>query len=103
LPSNVQEWLQNRSRSDPKSTSDLVALESGTSAIKLQLSYVGQVAPDEILLRLLDGEFENDNLVLKRKLALSSGWRTAHRRRLPRCGCWAADRRDPIEPYAMLR
>src|SRR6202451_3392967 len=40
LPSNVQEWLQSRSRSDPKSTSDLVALESETSAIKLQLSYV---------------------------------------------------------------
>jgi DNA-binding NarL/FixJ family response regulator len=71
LPPNVQEWLQNRSRSDSRSTSDLVALESGTSAIKLQLSYVGQVAPGEILLRLLEGEFENDNLVLKRKLQLT--------------------------------
>jgi DNA-binding NarL/FixJ family response regulator len=71
LPPNVQDWLQNRSRSDPKSTPDLVALESGASAIKLQLSYVGQVTPNEILLRLLEGEFENDNLVLKRKLQLT--------------------------------
>jgi DNA-binding NarL/FixJ family response regulator len=71
LPSNVQEWLQKRSRSDSRSSSDLVALESGTNPIKLQLSYVGQVAPGEILLRLLEGEFENDNLVLKRKLQLT--------------------------------
>jgi DNA-binding response OmpR family regulator len=69
LPSDVQEWLQRRARSE--SASDLVALSSSTSAIKLQLSYVGQIAPDEILLRLLEGEFENDNLVLKRKLQLT--------------------------------
>jgi DNA-binding response OmpR family regulator len=69
LPSDVQEWLQRRTRSEM--ASDLVALSSTTSAIKLQLSYVGQIAPDEILLRLLEGEFENDNLVLKRKLQLT--------------------------------
>jgi DNA-binding response OmpR family regulator len=69
LPSDVQEWLQRRARSE--SASDQVALSSSTSAIKLQLSYVGQIAPDEILLRLLEGEFENDNLVLKRKLQLT--------------------------------
>ena len=69
LPSNVQEWLQNRSRSDPKSPPDLVAFEYGAGAIKLQLSYVGQVGPNEILLRLLEGEFKNDNLVLKRQAA----------------------------------
>ncbi len=69
LPSEVQEWLQRRARSEM--ASDLVALSSATSAIKLQLSYVGQIAPDEILLRLLEGEFENDNLVLKRKLQLT--------------------------------
>jgi DNA-binding response OmpR family regulator len=69
LPSDVQEWLQRRARRE--SASDLVALSSSTSAIKLQLSYVGQITPDEILLRLLEGEFENDNLVLKRKLQLT--------------------------------
>jgi DNA-binding response OmpR family regulator len=69
LPSDVQEWLQRRSRSE--SASDQVALSSSTSAIKLQLAYVGQISPDEILLRLLEGEFEDDNLVLKRKLQLT--------------------------------
>jgi DNA-binding response OmpR family regulator len=69
LPSDVQEWLQRRARSEM--ASDQVALSSSTSAIKLQLAYVGQIGSDEILLRLLEGEFENDNLVLKRKLQLT--------------------------------
>jgi DNA-binding response OmpR family regulator len=69
LPSDVQEWLQRRARSEM--ASDQVALSSTTNAIKLQLAYVGQIGSDEILLRLLEGEFENDNLVLKRKLQLT--------------------------------
>jgi DNA-binding NarL/FixJ family response regulator len=69
LPSDAQEWLQRRTRSE--SVSDQVALSSCTTAVKLRLSYVGQIAPDEILLRLLEGEFEDDNLVLKRKLQLT--------------------------------
>jgi DNA-binding response OmpR family regulator/DNA-binding CsgD family transcriptional regulator len=70
LPPDVQEWLQKCAQSDVKS-GDSIPLESTSSPIKLQLSYVGQVGPDEILLRLLEGEFENDNLVLKRKLQLT--------------------------------
>ncbi len=70
LPPNVQEWLQKCIRSEVKS-GDSIALDTFTSPIKLQFSYVGQVAPEEILLRLVEGEFENDNLVLKRKLQLT--------------------------------
>jgi DNA-binding response OmpR family regulator len=71
LPARVQEWLQKRSHQDVKSTADSIALETDASPLKLQLSYVGQVASKEILLRLVEGEFENDNLVLKRKLQLT--------------------------------
>jgi DNA-binding response OmpR family regulator len=71
LPPSVQEWLQRRSHMDIKSAADSIALETNSSSIKLQLSYVGQVASEEILLRLVEGEFENDNLVLKRKLQLT--------------------------------
>jgi DNA-binding response OmpR family regulator len=71
LPARVQEWLQKRSHQDVKSTADSIALETDASPLKLQLSYVGQVASKEILLRLVEGEFENDNLVLKRKLRLT--------------------------------
>ena len=69
LPANVQEWLQKRMHQNVKSATDSIALEA--SSPKLQLSYVGQVAAEEILLRLVEGELENDNLVLKRKLPLT--------------------------------
>jgi DNA-binding CsgD family transcriptional regulator len=65
----VQEWLQKRAHQNVKSAADSIALEA--SSPKLQLSYVGQVAAEEILLRLVEGELENDNLVLKRKLPLT--------------------------------
>jgi DNA-binding response OmpR family regulator len=71
LPANVQEWLQRRAHQDVKSAADSIALETDASPLKLRLSYVGQVASGEILLRLVEGEFENDNLVLKRKLQLT--------------------------------
>jgi DNA-binding NarL/FixJ family response regulator len=70
LPPPVQEWLRKRALADSRSE-DFIVLESGSSPLKLQLSYVGQVAPEEILLRLVEGEGENDNLVLKRKLQLT--------------------------------
>ena len=36
----------------------MIVLESDTSSLKLQFSYVGQVAPEEILLRLVEGDIE---------------------------------------------
>jgi DNA-binding response OmpR family regulator/DNA-binding CsgD family transcriptional regulator len=71
LPANVQEWLRMRTLPGVKLMSDSIAIESESSPLKFQLSYVGQVAPDETLLRLVEAEAENDNLVLKRKLALT--------------------------------
>jgi DNA-binding CsgD family transcriptional regulator len=71
LPPKVQEWLQKRNLFDIKSADSMIVLESDTSSLKLQFSYVGQVAPEEILLRLVEGDVENDNLVLKRKLQLT--------------------------------
>jgi DNA-binding CsgD family transcriptional regulator len=70
LPASVQEWLQRCAHADVKS-GDSITLESERSPLKLRLTFVGQVAPEEILLRLVEGEFENDNLVLKRKLQLT--------------------------------
>jgi DNA-binding response OmpR family regulator/DNA-binding CsgD family transcriptional regulator len=70
LPPNVREWLQRCAQSEVKS-GDSIPLVSDSSPLKLQLSYVGQVGPEEILLRLLEGELENENLVLKRKLQLT--------------------------------
>lgn len=71
LPPNVQAWLQKRVHANVKPATDSIPLETNSSSLKLQLSYVGQVATQEILLRLVEGEFENDDLVLKRKLQLT--------------------------------
>jgi DNA-binding NarL/FixJ family response regulator len=71
LPTNVQGWLNLHARPGVKSVPDSVTLESGSSPLRFQLSYMGQLAPDEILLRLVEADSENDNLVLKRKLALT--------------------------------
>jgi len=71
LPPKIQEWLQKRTLSDVKSTDSTIVLESDNGSHKLQFSYVGQVAPEEILLRLVEGDIENENLVLKRKLQLT--------------------------------
>lgn len=71
LPPAVQEWLQKHVQTDTRPATDTIALASNSSPLKFQLSYVGQVASEEILLRLVEGEFESDNLVLKRKLQLT--------------------------------
>src|ERR1700676_296832 len=59
LPANVQGWLEKRGHQDGKSAMDSGGLDADASPLKLQLSYVGQVASEEILLRLVEGEFEN--------------------------------------------
>ena len=71
LPANVQEWLQKRARPDVKSAADTIELVTHAGGLKLQLSYVGQLGSGEILLRLIEGDPENDNLVLKHKLQLT--------------------------------
>jgi DNA-binding response OmpR family regulator len=71
LPGNVREWLQKRAQQQIAVAADSIALATEASPLKLQLSYVGKMASEEILLRLVEGDFENDNLVLKRKLHLT--------------------------------
>jgi DNA-binding response OmpR family regulator/DNA-binding CsgD family transcriptional regulator len=71
LPSAVQNWLERRLRASIGPTPDEIAIESSSSALKLRLSFVGQLAADEILLRLIAGDVGNDNLVLKLKLQLT--------------------------------
>src|SRR5580692_12222538 len=47
LPPNVQDWLQRCAQSEVKSA-DTIVLASDLGPLKLQFSYVGQVAPEEI-------------------------------------------------------
>jgi DNA-binding response OmpR family regulator len=71
LPLAVRNWLERRTCASVRSTADEIALESDSSALKLRLCHVGQLAPNEVLLRLIEGGVDNDNLVLEVKLQLT--------------------------------
>ena len=71
LPPRVQGWLERRTRTSARSTADEITLEPNSGALKLRLSYVGQLASDEVLLRLIEGDVGNDNHVLELKLQLT--------------------------------
>jgi DNA-binding NarL/FixJ family response regulator len=67
LPEGAQHWLRDDSaRQKPVSLA-----VTGTSPA-LHLSYVGQIGPDELLLRLTEDDQTRDDLVLKQRLALTT-------------------------------
>jgi DNA-binding NarL/FixJ family response regulator len=81
LPANVQAWLRQRTGRaaggreptgrDAAMVPETIGVEPGTSVIKLGLSYIGQIGPDEILLRLVEGDATDEQKLLRRKLALT--------------------------------
>jgi len=68
LPAAARDWLARGARSAP---AEAVALEPTASHLKLSLSYIGQIGPDEILLRLVEGTASDDQALLKQKLTLT--------------------------------
>jgi len=71
LPAHVQEWLHQYADRKSPSTSEGVPLNAPDSPIKLELSVISQIGSDEILLRLIEGDPNNDQLVLRQKLQLT--------------------------------
>jgi DNA-binding response OmpR family regulator len=71
LPAAVQNWLEKRTRTNAALTADEITLKANASAVTLRLSHVGQLGPDEVLLRLTEGSMTDDNLVLEVKLQLT--------------------------------
>lgn len=70
LPTEVQGWLRERSGGQ-QPAGDTMPLTGGKSGPGLQLSYVGQIGGNEILLRLTEGEAGTEADLLKRKLLLT--------------------------------
>jgi DNA-binding NarL/FixJ family response regulator len=70
LPPEVQRWLGDRA-GDASSVPDTIELKSDQGRVRLRLSFVGQIGPDEILLRLMEGEVGTEAELLKRKLMLT--------------------------------
>ena len=70
LPPAVRDWLRQRAAAE-SAAADQLCLQPDLSPIPLELTYIGQIGPDEILLRLVEGGSSDDRLVLQRKLLLT--------------------------------
>jgi DNA-binding NarL/FixJ family response regulator len=70
LPPDVRRWLGDRAGAAPSIT-DTIELTIHQGSSRLRLSFVGQIGPDEILLRLMEGEAGSEAELLKRKLMLT--------------------------------
>jgi DNA-binding NarL/FixJ family response regulator len=71
LPRGVQDWLNHCAAGQAVSTLPSIDLKLDDPSLKLRLLYVGQIAPDENLLRLIEGEVGSDQSLLKQKLLVT--------------------------------
>ena len=71
LPRDVRDWLAQSAAIAKPVVTPAIDLAPDASAMALRLVYVGQVGPDEYLLRLVEGEAEDDQSVLKHKLSVT--------------------------------
>jgi DNA-binding NarL/FixJ family response regulator len=71
LPRQVQDWLHQCAAGRTSSMSPSINLNASGLTPKLQLLYVGQVGPDENLLRLVESNLGSDQTVLKQKLLVT--------------------------------
>jgi DNA-binding NarL/FixJ family response regulator len=70
LPDDVRDWLVQQADRRP-ANSETLNLSVESSPVKLELSFISQIGADELLLRLIDGDPNNDQLALQRKLSLT--------------------------------
>jgi DNA-binding response OmpR family regulator len=70
LPRSVQDWLQQCAAGQASSPPP-IDLKADAFSPKLQLLYVGQIGPDENLLRLIEGDLGSDQTVLRKKLSVT--------------------------------
>jgi DNA-binding NarL/FixJ family response regulator len=70
LPKGVRDWLQQCAAAKP-AMAPSIALAADAASVALKLVFVGEVGPDEYLLRLVEGEAENEQSLLRHKLAVT--------------------------------
>jgi DNA-binding NarL/FixJ family response regulator len=71
LPANVQTWLQQCAAQPGGVESESIALKGSKSSPGIRLIYIGQLGPDEYLLRLIEGDIDDDRTLLKQKLTVT--------------------------------
>ena len=71
LPHDIQLWLQQSATTLPGSEPTSIALKGREASIAIRFIYIGQIGPDEYLLRLLEGEIDDDRTLLKKRLTVT--------------------------------
>jgi DNA-binding response OmpR family regulator/DNA-binding CsgD family transcriptional regulator len=72
LPDNVRQWLtQCAATQQPGSEPGTIDLKARKTSAGMRLIYIGQIGPDEYLLRLIEGEPNDDRALLKQRLTVT--------------------------------
>jgi DNA-binding response OmpR family regulator/DNA-binding CsgD family transcriptional regulator len=71
LPREVQRWLQQCAQAPSGAEPTSHKLNPHGASSTMRLIYVGEIGPDEYLLRLVEGEIDDDRTWLKRKLTVT--------------------------------
>jgi DNA-binding response OmpR family regulator len=69
VPAHIRQWLQQCTPALPASPPPPIEFEARTN--RLQLLYISQVGTDEHLLRVIEGDAGNDQMVLKSRLMIT--------------------------------
>jgi len=71
LPAEVQAWLHQSAAAPAGPEPAAMNLKDRTLPNGMRLIYIGQIGPDEYLLRLAEGAVHDDRTLLKQKLAVT--------------------------------
>jgi DNA-binding NarL/FixJ family response regulator len=71
LPSDIQTWLRQCAATPVGAEAAAMNLKDRTLASGVHLIYIGQIATDEFLLRLVESGINDDRTLLKQKLAVT--------------------------------
>lgn len=71
LPDPIRGWLARHQDRSTSGTADSININAAGRGIQLELSLISQIGADQVLLRLIDGDPKDDQLILRDKLQLT--------------------------------
>lgn len=71
LPAPIRNWLASHADRSIAASADTVNIGQAGSGTQVELSVISQIGSDQILLRLIDGDPKDDQLILRDKLQLT--------------------------------
>jgi DNA-binding response OmpR family regulator/DNA-binding CsgD family transcriptional regulator len=71
VPDDIRDWLRQATAMAPASPPAPLELKTRAPSMRLQLLYVSQIGSDEHLLRVIEGDVGNDQMLLKSRLMIT--------------------------------